>query len=98
MNTLRTKILTVGGIFLSALVIAFILVSCGHEGVETNKTNNPDMHVTLLFEHDGCKIYRFTDAGEYIYYADCRGSASVSWNELEGKIVVPKQVQTEEGK
>lgn len=31
--------------------------------------------VELLFENDGCKVYRFYD-GRYVYYTDCSGKIS----------------------
>ena len=32
--------------------------------------NNPDYKVNYLFEHDGCKVYRFYDSwsGSYVYF------------------------------
>lgn len=35
-------------------------------------STNKDYPVTLLFENDGCKVYRFSDDGWH-YYTDCRG-------------------------
>lgn len=32
--------------------------------------NNPDYTVSYLFEHDGCRVYRFYDSwsGSYVYF------------------------------
>jgi len=38
--------------------------------------NNKDYTVSYLFEHDGCKVYRFIDNGEYVYFTNCTGSVS----------------------
>lgn len=38
--------------------------------------NNKDYNVSFLFEHDGCKVYRFTDGGENIYFTSCNGETS----------------------
>jgi hypothetical protein len=35
--------------------------------------NNKDYKVSFLFEHDGCKVYRFEDRGEFIYFTSCNG-------------------------
>jgi hypothetical protein len=35
--------------------------------------NNKDYKVDYLFEHDGCKVYRFYDRGNYIYFTNCNG-------------------------
>jgi hypothetical protein len=41
--------------------------------------NNKDYNVEYLFEHDGCKVYRFKDHNSvgtyYVYYTNCNGSA-----------------------
>jgi len=35
--------------------------------------NNETYDVHYLFEHEGCKVYRFYDHGEYIYFTNCNG-------------------------
>ena len=40
---------------------------------ENNKTYN----VEYLFEHDGCKVYRFNDNGNYVYFTNCNGQSMV---------------------
>ncbi len=37
--------------------------------------NNRTYKVDYLFEHDGCKVYRFADNGYYVYYTNCNGMA-----------------------
>jgi hypothetical protein len=39
-------------------------------------TANPSVPVELMFEHDGCRVYRFRDAERPVYYTDCRGSTA----------------------
>ena len=34
---------------------------------------NPDYKVKYLFERDGCRVYRFYDRGEYVYFTNCTG-------------------------
>jgi len=64
------------------IVLCFGLLGCANEPIYKSKTNNNEMQVELLFEHDGCRVYRFYD-GSYKYYTDCRGS--VQWTEQHGK-------------
>jgi len=37
--------------------------------------NNATYKVEYLFEHEGCKVYRFYDRGEYVYFTNCNGQA-----------------------
>lgn len=38
--------------------------------------NNKDYAVAYLFEHEGCKVYRFYDNGNYVYFTNCRGDVT----------------------
>lgn len=38
--------------------------------------NNATYEVEYLFEHDGCKVYRFRDYGEYVYFTNCQGDVT----------------------
>jgi len=51
------------------LFIALItLNSCEKEGIRTSSTNNCHFQVSLLFEHEGIKVYRFYDGSRYHYF------------------------------
>lgn len=51
-----------------------------------------DYKVEFLFEHNGCKVYRFMD-GRYVYYTDCGcGNVTTSTTHKEGKSEVLDQV------
>lgn len=63
-------------VFLAALVL--FIAGCVKDPVLTSKTNNADIEVELLFEHDGCRVYRFHDAGRAIYFV--KGGSDVRWN------------------
>lgn len=39
--------------------------------------NNKTYDVDYLFEHDGCKVYRFYDRGNCVYFTNCKGEAIV---------------------
>jgi len=45
--------------------------------------NNKTYDVDYLFEHEGCKVYRFYDHGNYIYFTNCRGEAIVKTDSTE---------------
>jgi hypothetical protein len=36
-----------------------------------NSENNQSYVIEYLFEHDGCKVYRFFDRGYYVYFSSC---------------------------
>ncbi len=38
--------------------------------------NNRTYTVEYLFEHDGCKLYRFRDNGNYVYFSNCNGNVT----------------------
>ncbi|MEP7195223.1 MAG: DUF4884 domain-containing protein [Saprospiraceae bacterium] len=35
--------------------------------------NNKTYEISYLFEYDGCKVYRFYDQGNYVYFTNCKG-------------------------
>ena len=41
--------------------------------VEAPTQNNPTYQISYLFEHDGCKVYRFYDNGNMVYFTNCQG-------------------------
>lgn len=46
--------------------------------------NNKTYQVSYLFEHDGCKVYRFYDMGNYVYFTT-RGDVNSISNDSTGK-------------
>lgn len=56
---------------LTISLLAILLAGCAKESIETEQKG--EFKVELLFEKNGCKVYRFVDAGEYIYWSDCSG-------------------------
>jgi hypothetical protein len=38
--------------------------------------NNKTYQVDFLFEHDGCKVYRFRDQGNTVYFTNCNGDVT----------------------
>lgn len=68
---------------LSAILIAIIMVSCYSQKpiVEKSPENNSTYKVEYLFEHDGCKVYRFYDRGNYVYFSNCIGNVTAITND-----------------
>ncbi len=44
--------------------------ACVAPAISQTATNNANVHVDRLFDHDGCTVYRFLD-GSYHYYVRC---------------------------
>ena len=65
-------------ILIVALTLSFVFYSCTTT-IPISKQepdNNPTYEVYYLFEHEGCKVYRFRDAGNYVYFTNCKGSTT----------------------
>lgn len=45
--------------------------------------NNKTYQVDYLFEHEGCKVYRFYDKGNYVYFTNCKGEAIMKTDSTE---------------
>lgn len=54
-----------------AVSIMAAAVSCRKPAQSVSKAG--DIELELLFEHDGCRMYRFIDGGRAVYWSDCRG-------------------------
>lgn len=70
---------------LSAMLGAMLVVGCGQKelerpaALEHSTTNNQQILVEKLFDHEGCTAYRFWDRG-YKYYVHCtEGKAKTQW-------------------
>ena len=55
------------------LIASLACAGCMTEPLATVPTNNAGIQVDLLFEHDGCRVYRFRDIS-YHYYAQCNAT------------------------
>jgi hypothetical protein len=66
-------------------LIAMLLTGCAtQEPLQTKKSdNNKTFEVDYLFEHEGCKVYRFYDLGKYVYFTNCNGEAIVKTDSTE---------------
>jgi len=64
-------------ILLLPLVLGVLVVSCTVPKPISREPahNNSYYKVEYLFEHEGCKVYRFRDDGYYVYFTNCSGEA-----------------------
>ena len=58
-------------------IVTLACAGCLAAPLETAPTANPAIQVDLLFEHDGCRVYRFMDGG-YHYFARCQGAGQAA--------------------
>jgi hypothetical protein len=60
------------------LIVSTGFLSCTHHIPVSRITpeNNKTYSVDFLFEHDGCKVYRFYDYGNYVYFTNCNGDVT----------------------
>jgi hypothetical protein len=75
------------------LILSFFissLTSCmtGKPVASFTPENNKTYHVHYLFEHEGCKVYRFYDFGNYVYFTNCKGDvSSISKDSTEVRVI-----------
>jgi hypothetical protein len=63
-------------IFVLLVLVALVLSSCAKAGVSVQGVAVPsgaDFEMSFLFEVDGCKVYRFRDAGHWRYFSTGNG-------------------------
>ncbi len=68
------------------IVAVFIFAGCGKDPIKTANTNNKEIKVEIMFEYDGCRMYRFDSGGRNIYYARCGSDVTTSWTETETQV------------
>jgi hypothetical protein len=67
------------------LAATLALAGCAKDPVSTDQTNNNQFQVGLLFDVDGCTVYRFEDAGRYHYFTNCAGTVMEQQSHQCGK-------------
>lgn len=82
------------------LITCLVLAACGHDVVPqaVERTSNPNETVTLLFEKDGYRVFRFVDDGRYRYFVIPEGVAMYDQVEHTGPkgapVYVPEEIAT----
>jgi hypothetical protein len=58
--------------------LVIVVTGCAYQTpiVTTQPRNNTDYQVSYLFEHGGCKVYRFYDYGHTVYFTNCSGDTT----------------------
>lgn len=76
---------TIIKLFASSLFIIAGFNSCASIPLQVGESeNNSTYTVSYLFEHDGCKVYRFYDRGNYVYFTT-RGDVTSIKNDSTAK-------------
>jgi hypothetical protein len=72
---------------IACMTLLLFSLGCAEKPVSTAPSNNANISVDFLFEHDGCKVYRFMDDGYYRYFVKCKTSAETLSTErhMQGK-------------
>lgn len=68
-------------LFFAVLAALLVLAACAvpAKPIYSKPTeNNKDYKIEYLFEHEGCKVYRFSDMGNWVYFTNCNGETITS--------------------
>lgn len=68
-------------LFGSLFLVGLFSCSVQRPIVSQAPDNNETYKVHYLFEHDGCKVYRFYDRGNYVYFTNCTGDVTAIAND-----------------
>ena len=68
------------------LIVSCEFLSCTRQIPVSKVTpeNNKTYRVDFLFEHDGCKVYRFLDYGNFVYFTNCNGDVTSMKSDTTG--------------
>lgn len=66
-----------------SLLAITMLSACENKPIEESKAGN--FTIELLFEKNGCKVYRFQDGARFIYWSDCTGKMEYKSTTHNGK-------------
>lgn len=69
---------------LTIAIIALLLAGCNKEPESVQQVGR-SFEVGRLFTIDGCTVYRFIDGGRSVYFTNCTGSTSSSYQTSSGK-------------
>ena len=68
------------------IAVSTVLVGC-EKPAESMTIKGAGFKVETLFTHEGCTVYRFSDAARFRYYANCESGprSTTMWTESCGK-------------
>lgn len=70
---------------MGTMVSCFTYHAFRHPVSTEQPTNNQTYEIDYLFELDGCKVYRFYDKGNYVYFTNCQGNVTSIKNDSTAK-------------
>lgn len=73
-------------------LLTLFMASCVQQNESQSSEVRGDYKVELLFEKDGCKVYRFND-GRTVYYTDCTGRLEYSYQQRNSKTTTTHYVE-----
>lgn len=72
-----------------------LLASCAKkDSIRTEVSDFNGVKIELLFEKEGCKMYRFRDGLTFVYWSDCRGKVEYEYTTRNGKSTTTHKVQS----
>jgi len=79
---------TIAKLFILSFIVAGIMSCRASIPLQVRESeNNATYKVSYLFEHDGCKVYRFFDMGNWVYFTT-RGDVTAIKNDSTGERTV----------
>lgn len=85
--------------FLLTLSVITAFTSCASIPLQTRESeNNSTYTVSYLFEHDGCKVYRFFDRGNYVYFTTRGDVTSIKADSTAQRTVTINKIPYEQQK
>lgn len=76
-------------------ILGLVMCGCAYEGEKQEvETGNKDMNVVFLFETDGVRVYRFVDAGRYVYFTNTNGNCQYNHIVSTGKTTHTERIET----
>lgn len=70
---------------LSLLAVLVLVVACSKDPIAVERTNNPNVNVSLMIEHDGVRVWRFEDGTRVVYFTTPTGDVTEHHTESCGK-------------
>jgi hypothetical protein len=76
------------------ILIVISVFGCKKGEQDTFSTSNANFKIDFLFEHNGCRVYRFLDDCDYVYFSDCSGRFEHETTHHNGKTTYNEKHQT----
>lgn len=70
-------------ILTSLIILSIFAAGCMEKAETATQSGNFELH--FLFEHDGCKMYRFQDGTRWVYWSTCEGKTEYEETHHTGK-------------